>query len=85
MTASVCSARNFRSRSRSSGLEFDSIATASRAAFTAPALPMASVPTGTPAGIWTIDSSESSPFRAWLCTGTPSTGRTVCAAAMPGR
>src|SRR5687768_18023522 len=36
-------------------------------------------------GICTIDSSESSPCRAALCTGTPSTGSTVCDATMPGR
>ena len=29
----------------------------------APALPMASVPTGTPPGIWTIESSESRPLQ----------------------
>ena len=46
---------------------------------------MASVATGTPPGICTIDSSESSPCSAALCTGTPSTGSTVCAATMPGR
>ena len=51
----------------------------------APGLPIASVPTGTPPGIWTIESSESSPWSAALCTGTPSTGSTVCAATMPGR
>ena len=38
-----------------------------------------------PAGICTIDSSESMPFSALLCTGTPSTGKTVFAASMPGR
>ena len=58
---------------------------ASSAAFTAPARPIASVPTGTPAGICTIDSSESIPFSALDSTGTPSTGRWVFAAAMPGR
>ena len=61
------------------------IATASSPALVAPALPIASVPTGTPPGICTIDSSESSPCSAALCTGTPSTGSTVCAATMPGR
>ena len=40
-------------------------------------MPMAMVPTGTPPGICTIDSSESSPCSAWLCTGTPNTGRMV--------
>ena len=58
---------------------------ASSAALTAPARPMASVPTGTPAGIWAIESSESTPWRAWLSTGTPSTGRWVLAASIPGR
>ena len=38
---------------------------------------MAIVPTGIPAGICTIDSSESSPLRALDCTGTPSTGSDV--------
>ena len=46
---------------------------------------MASVPTGTPPGIWTIESSESSPPSAWLSTGTPSTGTSVEAAMTPGR
>ena len=39
--------------------------------------PIASVPTGTPPGICTIDSSESIPFRAFDSTGTPKTGRQV--------
>ncbi len=43
------------------------------------------VPTGTPAGICTIDSSESMPFSAFDSTGTPNTGRWVFAAVMPGR
>ena len=55
------------------------------AALVAPALPIASVPTGMPPGICTIESSESMPFRAWLSTGTPSTGSRVCAATMPGK
>src|SRR6185295_741713 len=33
----------------------------------------------------TIDSSESRPLSAALCTGTPITGSTVCAATIPGR
>ena len=51
-----------------------------------PAAPMASVPTGMPAGICTVESSESMPFSDALSTGTPSTGSTVCAAhhARPG-
>ena len=50
---------------------------ASSAALTAPARPIASVPTAIPAGIWTIESSESIPFSACDSTGTPRTGRTV--------
>ena len=46
---------------------------------------MAKVATGIPAGICTIDSSESMPLSALLCTGTPSTGTAVLAASMPGR
>jgi len=61
------------------------IAAANSAALTAPELPIASVPTGMPAGICTIDNSESSPFMAFDSTGTPRTGSTVFAAAMPGR
>src|SRR5438093_2686272 len=53
------------------------------AAFTAPGFPTASVPTGTPAGIWTIDSSESSP-ESLDSSGTPSTGSVVFAATAPG-
>ena len=51
----------------------------------APAWPIASVPTGTPAGICTIDASESMPLRWRDGIGTPSTGSSVFAAAMPGR
>ena len=40
------------------------MAAASSAALMAPALPMASVPTGMPAGIWTIDSRLSTPRSA---------------------
>ena len=80
-----CSARKARSCSRNSGRPLARIETASNPALVAPALPMASVATGTPAGIWTIESSESSPFSAAPCTGTPSTGSVVWAATMPGR
>ena len=38
-----------------------------------------------PAGICTIDSSESMPFSARDSTGTPSTGSTVFDAVIPGR
>ena len=51
----------------------------------APARPMASVATGTPAGIWTMDRSESTPRSAFDSTGTPRTGSGVFAAVMPGR
>src|SRR5712672_2036534 len=61
------------------------MATASRPAFAAPDGPIATVATGTPFGICTIESSESRPLSATLCTGTPITGSTVCDATMPGR
>jgi hypothetical protein len=61
------------------------MATTNRAAFTAPASPMAKVATGIPRGICTIDNSESSPLRCRLGTGTPSTGTVVLAASIPGR
>src|SRR5688572_621745 len=51
----------------------------------APARPMASVPTGIPAGICTIDSRLSWPDSAFDCTGTPSTGRWVSEDTIPGR
>ena len=47
--------------------------------------PTETVATGTPAGIWTIDSSESRPSRYFNGTGTPITGSTVAYATMPGR
>src|SRR5690606_16437661 len=84
-TRAVCSARNCRRRSRSAGSLVARMAAASSAALMAPAFPIASVPTGTPPGICTIESSESSPFSAWLSTGTPRTGSVVWAATMPGR
>ena len=46
---------------------------------------MASVPTGTPAGICTIESRLSCPDSARDGHGTPSTGSVVNAAVMPGR
>ena len=49
------------------------------------ALPMATVATGTPRGICTIESSESFPDNALDCTGKPMTGSGVSAATMPGR
>src|SRR4029079_6061793 len=57
--------------------------TASSPALRAP--PIETVATGTPAGICTIDSSESSPVRWRSATGTPITGSVVIEATMPGR
>ena len=59
------------------------MAAASRAALSA--LPMATVATGMPRGIWTIESSESRPPRCLVGMGTPMTGRGVLAASIPGR
>src|SRR5687768_10967931 len=70
----VCSVRNWRSLSRSSGRWLARMATASKAALVAPAWPMASVPTGMPPGICTMDRSESMPLSVRLSTGTPRTG-----------
>lgn len=47
--------------------------------------PTETVATGTPAGICTIDSSESMPSRYFSGTGTPMTGSGVTDASMPGR
>src|SRR5438034_748274 len=44
---------------------------------------MATVATGIPRGIWTIDSSESRPPRCCVGIGTPMIGRRVLAASMP--
>lgn len=60
-----------------------SIRTASSPALRAPATE--TVATGTPAGIWTIDISESMPSRYFSGTGTPMTGSGVTEASMPGR
>src|SRR5713226_2052931 len=84
-TRMVCSARNFRTASRKARCFVPRMEAARSAALTAPDLPMASVPTGTPPGICAIESSESRPFRAFDSTGTPRTGRTVFEAVMPGR
>src|SRR6185503_9263681 len=54
--------RNRLSAARIFGWPFATIAAARSAALVAPAAPTASVPTGIPAGIWTIESSESSPW-----------------------
>ena len=61
------------------------MAAASSAAFLAPALPMANVPTGMPPGICTVASRASRPWRGELSMGTPSTDSRVCAAVTPAR
>ena len=60
-----------------------SMRTASRPALRA--LSIATVATGTPAGICTIESSASSPFSFVIPTGTPITGSGVAEAIMPGK
>src|SRR5690606_34512863 len=84
-TASVCAARNASTRAASVASPSARICAAIMPALAAPASPMASVPTGTPFGICTIESRLSSPFKSLLFTGTPSTGSGVIEAAMPGR
>src|SRR6266542_5433729 len=61
------------------------IRAARAAAFLALSTPTAA--TGTPGGIWTIESNASSPSRTLFSerNGTPITGRSVCAATTPGR
>ncbi len=59
------------------------ICTARMAAFFAPL--MATVATGTPEGICTMESSESSPPRSEVFMGTAITGRGVNAATTPPR
>ena len=54
-TAAVCSARQRSSRSATAASAVARMAAASSAALMAPARPMARVPTGTPAGIWTME------------------------------
>src|SRR5207248_2874464 len=54
-------------------------------ALVAPALPMATVATGIPAGICTIESSESRPCSDVEGMGTPITGSVVSAAITPAR
>src|SRR5262249_16381916 len=81
--SSAISARYSSRRRCSSGSLAARIRTASSPALRA--LPMATVATGTPAGIWTMESRESSPPKAAVSTGTPITGSGVYAAGMPGR
>ena len=84
-TPAVCRSRYVSSAVAISGCRLARMATAHSAALVAPAAPIANVATGTPAGICTIDSSESRPPSDFDCTGTPRTGRVVLAAVMPGR
>ena len=72
-----------RMRSASGPSPAPRIRAASSPAFQAP--PIDTVATGTPAGICTIDSSESIPSRYFSGTGTPMTGSGVTAASIPGR
>ena len=77
--------RNSSSRLASAGSLSREDGDGEEPAFLAPASPIAKVATGMPPGIWTIDRSESRPFRCLEGTGTPSTGSGVFAASMPGR
>src|SRR5262249_21250423 len=61
-TVWVWRARKSSSAALRLGRDRARIAVAKRAALTAPALPMAKVATGTPAGIWTIERRESRPL-----------------------
>ena len=70
---------------RSSSPLAASMDTAKRAALVAPASPTAKVAVGTPAGICTIESNESTPLRVLDLTGTPRTGIGVIDAVIPGR
>ena len=75
--------RTARGRAASARVGGGEDRTASRPAFAAP--PMETVATGTPAGICTIESSESRPSSVASGTGTPITGSVVTAASIPGR
>ena len=81
--ASLSAAWNSTMRWRSASSDAARMRTASSPALRA--LPTATVATGTPAGICTIDRSESSPSRCSRGTGTPITGNGVTAASIPGR
>src|SRR5690606_11357609 len=84
-TAAVRAARQRSSAAATSASPSARTEAASNAALTAPALPIASVPTGTLPGIWTIESRLSRPLSAALSTGTPKTGSGVSDATIPGR
>ena len=66
-------------------LLFAIIDAANKAAFIAPSLPIANVPTGIPLGICTIESKLSNPFSFLLSIGTPRTGIEVSDAIIPGK
>src|SRR6185437_4986877 len=85
LTASVCCLRHAASRPASAGSLSARTPAASSAALIAPGLPIASVPTGIPAGICTMEYSESTPDSALDSMGTPNTGSSVSDAVMPGR
>jgi len=61
------------------------ILAARHAALRAPALPTATVATGTPGGIWTMDNRASTPAKGPAATGTPMTGWPVIEATTPGK
>src|SRR6267143_985332 len=85
LTASACFFLNSSSLEERFLSDKASMATAYRAAFAAPASPIAKVATGMPFGICTVESSESRPCRCFEGIGTPSTGSVVCAANTPAR
>ncbi len=66
-----------------SGSAWARMRTARSPALRAPLTAM--VATGTPLGIWTMESRLSSPSSCESATGTPMTGRVVTEASMPGR
>src|SRR5262249_13233471 len=83
-TLAVCFSRNASSAAAMAGYLLPRIAAALSAALVAPAVPIANVATGMPAGICTMESNESRPLSVFDCTGTPSTGNDVFDAVMPG-
>ena len=84
-TASFMLSRYFASLSASAASVLASRLTANNPALAAPASPIANVATGIPFGICTMEYSESCPAKCFDGTGTPSTGRVVLLAIMPGK
>ena len=84
-TVAVCLSRNASRAVATAGYLLARMEAAQTAALVAPATPIANVATGMPAGICTVDSSESIPFSDVEGIGTPITGRIVCAAMTPAR